>query len=130
MNTKEKAKRIVDDFLALILSPVGYAIWRALDNPKDWDFHCEPSGYTIKHNPTMMSFWVANGVFFFDGYRTYMPLEFDENHKMLPKKESPPIASIGLFERHVLYWKYKRAKKQVQKERNEEIAKILNGGKK
>ena len=121
-------KTFPNKFFKLILSPVGYSIWKALDNPKDWDFN---SSYcTIKHNPSMMSFWVSNGALFFDGCETYMPLEFDENHKMLPKKESPPIASIGLFERHVLYCKYKRIKKKTQKERNFEIAKLLNGDKK
>ena len=45
-------------------------------------------GFTIVHNPSGQQFWVANGGFFFDGYQP----------KAIQK-------SIGLIERHWLYFK-------------------------
>jgi len=66
------------------MTPLGIALNDALDRPEEWLF---PDTYKIIHKPSGMFFWIANGAWFFDCYGT---------------------PSLGFFERHVLWRKYKR----------------------
>ena len=72
------------------MSAAGRALSKALESPDDWD---SPSEYRIVHRPTGMSFWIANGSFWFNGEDIY---------------ETPKC--LGLIERHWLYFNARKVR--------------------
>lgn len=78
------------------MSAAGKALSKALDSPEDWT---SDGKYTITHRPTGLVFWIANGAWFFDGYRS----------------ENTPQC-LGLIERHWLYFKARHIIPQRRKE--------------
>lgn len=69
--------------MRLICSPAGYQLWLALNRHKEWEIR----HYTI-HHTSGMSFWIANGSFFFNG-------------------SGCTNKCIGLFERNLIYLRAK-----------------------
>lgn len=67
------------------MSAAGRALSKALDKPEDWYM---PDDFCIKHRPSGLAFWVANGGFFFD----------------CDGMEGTPHC-LGLLERHWLYFR-------------------------
>lgn len=67
------------------MSETGKTLYRMLDFPDDWEI----GEFIARHIPSDTRWWVASGVWFFDG---------DENTGKC----------LGIFERHVIYSKYKR----------------------
>ena len=80
-----------------------YYLWLALDEPEDW----VADGYTATYRKKV-TMWVANGSLFFDGR---------------PSDGTPKFT--GYFERHLLWWKYKR---MLQNQTACTIAKLMTGG--
>ena len=76
------------------MSAAGRALSKALESPDDWDV---PTEYRIVHRPTEMSFWTANGSFWFNG---------SEIH-------GTP-SCIGLIERHWLYFKARKVRAKLK----------------
>lgn len=70
------------------MSAAGRALSKALENTEDWTGYSE---YHITHVPSGQVFWVGNGAWFFDGYK---PRSIEH--------------SIGLLERHWLYFKARK----------------------
>lgn len=70
------------------MSAAGRALSKALDKPQDWRGDGE---FVITHIPSGQEFWIANGVWFFDGCEP----------RTIRK-------SIGLVERHWLHFKARK----------------------
>lgn len=105
-----------------MLSIVGKAVWDSLENVDNWKFGDSGTKFTIVHKNSNMSLWVSNGRFFLDGYDTFV------------LGESPPKISLGLFERHIIWFRVSRVIKGLNrleikaKSGDEEtIAKMLRG---
>lgn len=70
------------------MSAFGRKLWRLLDKQDDW----KTDEFLTTHTKTEVSFWIANGAFFFD---------VDDDESIL----APGV--IGLLERHWLFWKWR-----------------------
>lgn len=77
-----------DRYVYWRLGPAARLVYRALDNPDAWDIN----SYTMKHKPSQLEFWAANGV---EHFRLYKPQEID---------------CFTKFERKVLWAKYEQWK--------------------
>lgn len=86
------------------MSAAGKALSRALENPGDWT----AGHYEIKHRPSGLAFWVANGPFFFDGSEI----------------EGTPEC-LGLIERHWLYFKARKVRAKFVKVKRDPAAIVL-----
>ena len=93
-----------------ILSPVGYEIWKLLDNPEDWrygNYYAEdviPN--TIFHKHTHVCLWVCNGRWFLEGYDTTIYALKDNGHIDFNGEEfRTKVPHIGLLDRHILWHK-------------------------
>jgi hypothetical protein len=86
-----------------LLSPVAKEVWILLENPDDWilDYENKPP-YVIAHKDTHIGLWVANGVWFLDGYGKtfYSHKENRWEIEMLFEAKAP---KIGCFDRHILW---------------------------
>ena len=82
-----------------------YYLWLALDDPDDWSTDGHTATYRNK-----LTMWTGNGSWFFDGRPSDGTGEF-----------------TGYFERHLLWWKYKR---MLQNQAACTIAKLMTGGSK
>ena len=90
------------------LSPAGAEIYTALKNAAEWDI--DQGNYRIRHNPTGVTLWIANGAWFFD-VRVEKKSPFDEDVRVL-----------GLFERHILWRRVKRLLSARKQNHNKIIA--------
>jgi hypothetical protein len=59
-----------DRYVYWRLGPAAKLVYRALDNPDAWDI----SSHTMKHIPSKLEFWTANGV---DHFKLYKPQEIE-----------------------------------------------------
>jgi hypothetical protein len=86
-----------------LLSPVAKEVWILLENPDDWilDYENQPP-YAIAHKDTHIGLWVANGVWFLDGYGKafYRNKEKRWEIEILFEAKAP---KIGCFDRHILW---------------------------
>ncbi len=73
------------------MSRIGLIIWKDLGNIENWQIGMN----TALHKPSGISFWAGSSGWFFDGY-----------------SDGKDIHILGLFERHILWWKYKRMIRQ------------------
>lgn len=72
------------------MSAAGRALSKALDTPGDWAIRLD---LILSHKPSGVEFWIGTGPFFFDGYVKY---------------QLGGAGSIGLIERHWLYFKARK----------------------
>lgn len=93
-----------------ILSPVGFEIWKLLDNPEDWRYgnFCSDNGnpHTIFHKHTRVCLWIANGKWFLEGYNTTIyTLKENGDIDLSGEKFRTLAPPIGLLDRHILWHK-------------------------
>lgn len=60
----------------MIYSPIATALSAALDRPDEWD----DMGYVLFHRPSKISWWTANGAWFFDSHNVPSCLGLIERH--------------------------------------------------
>lgn len=72
------------------MSAAGEMLFKSFKNPDDWEI----GSYKVKHKPSGVVLWIANGGFFFDGYEQYSGM-------------------LGIFERWICWFAFKsmRSKK-------------------
>jgi hypothetical protein len=99
-----------------LLSPVAKEVWILLENPDDWilDYEDRPP-YSIAHKDTHIGLWVANGVWFLDGYGKafYRNKEKRWEIEILFESKAP---KIGCFDRHILWRRVKKVMKNLSKQ--------------
>ncbi len=100
-----------------ILSPVSFEIWKMLDRPEEWIWnrHSLSTGgkpYTIVHPETRIALWICSGRWFLNGYNDSV---FSYNEKGMAKELlfKTRVPDIGLFDRHILWYKVKKVVKYL-----------------
>lgn len=108
---------MTDNVFYQMLSPQGRAIWDSLEDATAWEFGSH-SEYTLVHKASRITLWIGNGRFFLDGYETFYSLAIPA-----------PKPSIGLFERHILWFKVSSVMKTLKKKvkNDSAVIKALRG---
>nr|QMP83098.1 MAG: hypothetical protein [Caudoviricetes sp.] len=93
-----------------ILSPVGFEIWKLLDNPEDWCYgnfySVEGKPYNIFHKDTHVCLWISNGRRFLEGYGTTIyPLKENGDIDFSGETFKTKVPHIGSLDRHILWHK-------------------------
>ena len=100
------------NMLEFILSAAGKSVYKALDNHDEWEF--DTGKYQIKHNPTGVVLWIANGAWFFD-VRVKKKSPFDDDVRIL-----------GIIERHIIWRKVKKLMDLKRIDMNQLVANQFN----
>lgn len=96
-----------------LMSPAGAALYSALDKPEDWEV--DNGSYNLRHIPTKIEVWIANGAFFLDiKHQKISPFDDGEN-------------VLGLIERHFIWRKVKKLLKSSKVNFNTIYANKLKG---
>ena len=90
-----------------LLSDVGKALWDSLSDSNNWKFGESGTKYTIVHKKSGIILWVSNGRFFLDGYEAFQLTGI-----------KPPLVRLGLFERHILWFKVSKVIKSLNYDEN------------
>jgi hypothetical protein len=70
-----------------MFSPAGKLLWRAIENPDDWDERVEGNpGIRVVHTPTRVHWWIGTFGFGFDAHYDHAGcLNYVERHFLYPK---------------------------------------------
>lgn len=99
-----------------LLSPVAKEVWILLENPDDWRFdYPHETPYCIAHKDTHIGLWVANGVWFLDGYNKNIYC-YNETGIMIDLLYQTRSPKIGCFDRHILWRRVKKVMKHLSKQ--------------
>jgi len=106
----------VSKIIEKLLSPVAKEVWILLENPDDWILDYENKRpYAIAHKDTHIGLWIANGVWFLDGYGKEF-YEYDERGRVIELLFCSKAPKIGCFDRHILWRRVKKVLKHLSKQ--------------
>ncbi len=116
-----------------LLSPLSKEVWVLLNHPENWMYvdsvYSRSAGgkyYHIIHKDTKVCLWICNGRWFLDGYSISLDGVWTGGSSQSNRLFDAVAPKIGLFDRHILWFRVKNIMKYLDNMILQEPGSILN----